>query len=117
MSEWIRLSATVTVHTFTIAEWNGKSLPERLPFALAYVIADGCKTTIANKLRGLEPWDAEFGMPVKVVWKPKDQRQGTVTDWHFEPADGWKPSVGVTPEKERMKELCKPVFEWVKSMK
>jgi len=55
-------------------------------------------------------------MPVKVVWKPKDERQGTVTDWHFEPADDWKPGQ-MTPEKERMKELCAPVFEWVKTMK
>ena len=35
---------------------------------------------------------------------------------HFEPTDGWKLGP-MTPEKERMKELCKPVFEWVKTMK
>jgi hypothetical protein len=32
------------------------------------------------------------------------------------PTDGWKPS-GMNPEKERMKEMCAPVYEWVKSMK
>jgi hypothetical protein len=42
-------------------------------------------------------------MLVKVVWKPKEERQGTVTDWWFEPADGWEPGP-MTPEKERMKE-------------
>ncbi len=116
-SDWIELSQTGIVHTFTIAGWSGRSSLKRLPFVLAYVIVDGCKTAIANELRGdLEPWDPEFGMPVKVVWKPKDERQGTVTDWWFEPADGWKPSVGMTPEKERMKELCGPVYEWVKTM-
>ncbi|MFW9889612.1 MAG: hypothetical protein ACFFER_15595 [Candidatus Thorarchaeota archaeon] len=89
---------------------------KRLPFVLASVIVDGCKTAIANELRGIDPWDAEFGMPVKVVWKPKNERQGTVTDWHFEPADGWKPGP-MNEEKERIKELCAPVIEWVKTMK
>jgi len=39
------------------------------------------------------------------------------TDSYFEHADDWKPSVGMTPEKERMKELCAPVYDWVKTMK
>ena len=115
-SDWIQLKEEGIVHTFTIAGWSGKSSLKRLPFVLAYVIVDGCKTAIANEIRGVEPWDPEFGMPVKVVWKPADERQGTVTDWWFEPADGWKPSP-MTPEKERMKELCLPVIEWVKTMK
>ncbi|MFX1417177.1 MAG: Zn-ribbon domain-containing OB-fold protein [Promethearchaeota archaeon] len=115
-TEWIQLKQEGIVHTFTIAGWSGKSSLKRLPFVLAYVIVDGCKTAIANELRGIDPWDAEFGMPVKVVWKPKNERQGTVTDWHFEPADGWMPGP-MNEEKERMKELCAPVYEWVKSMK
>ena len=54
---------------------------------------------------------------MKVVWKPKNERRGTFTDWHFEPANGWKPSVGMTPEKEPMKKLCEPVYEWVQMMR
>ena len=115
-SDWIKLKEEGIVHTFTIAGWSGKSSLKRLPFVLAYVIVDGCKTAIANELRNIDPWDAEFGMPVKVVWKPKNERQGTVTDWWFEPADGWKAGP-MNEEKERMKELCAPVYEWVKSMK
>ena len=42
---------------------------------------------------------------------------GAITDIRFRPADRWKPSVGMTPEKERMKELCAPVCEWVKTLK
>jgi len=53
---------------------------------------------------------------VKVVWAADEDRRGTITDFWFEPADGWKPS-GMNPEKERMKEMCAPVYEWVKSMK
>ena len=115
-TEWIKLAESGTVHTFTVAGWSGKSSLKRLPFILAYVVVDGCKTAIANELRGIEPWEAEFGMPVKVAWKPKKERQGTVTDWWFEPADGWKPGP-MNEEKERIKELCQPVIEWVKTMK
>jgi uncharacterized OB-fold protein len=113
---WTELAQEGIVHTFTVAGWSGKSSLTRLPFILAYVIVDGCKTAIANELRGIEPWEAEFGMPVKVAWKSKGERQGTVTDWWFEPADGWKPSP-MNEEKERIKELCQPVIEWVKTMK
>lgn len=115
-TEWIKLKEEGIVHTFTIAGWSGKSSLKHLPFVLTYVIVDGCKTAIANELRGIASWDAEFGMPVKVVWKPKNERQGTVTDWHFEPVDGWKPRP-MNEEKERMKELCAPVYKWVKTMK
>jgi hypothetical protein len=33
-----------------------------------------------------------------------------------QPADGWKPGP-MNEEKERIKELCHPVIEWVKTMK
>lgn len=57
------------------------------------------------------------GMPVGVVWIPGNERQGTGADWCFQPAEGWKPSVGMTPEEERMKKLCEPVYEWVQTMR
>ncbi|MHA1137415.1 MAG: hypothetical protein ACTSSE_13100 [Candidatus Thorarchaeota archaeon] len=34
----------------------------------------------------------------------------------FWPADGWEPGP-MNPEKERIKELCQPVIEWVKTMR
>ena len=55
-------------------------------------------------------------MPLKIVFKPKDERVGAVTDFHFEAADGWKPSP-MNEEKKRIKELVEPVYEWVKTFK
>ncbi len=52
-----------------------------------YVVKDGCKTAVANELRGEKPWDPDFNMPVKVVWAPKQDRRSVITDSHFEPAD------------------------------
>lgn len=43
-------------------------------------------------------------------------RTGAVTDFYFVPADDWKPSP-MNPEKERIKKMVEPVYEWVKSMK
>lgn len=53
---------------------------KRLPFVLAYIIVDACRTAIANEVWGLDPRDAEFRTAVKVVWKPKGERECTVID-------------------------------------
>ncbi len=115
-TEWVELKPAGHVHTYTIAGWSGRSSLKRLPFVLAYGIIDGCKTAVANELHGIEPWDADFNMPIKVVFKPEAERVGAITDWHFEPADGWKPTP-MDATKERMKKLTLPVREWVKTMK
>jgi len=47
--------------------------------------------------------------------KKLQEQQDTITDWWFEPAGGWRP--GLINSEERMKEMCAPVYEWVKSMK
>ena len=54
-------------------------------------------------------------MILKIVFKPREDRIGVVTDFHFEPADGWEPSP-INKEKERIKELVEPVFKWVKPL-
>lgn len=71
---------------------------------------------IANELQGVKPWDVEFNMPLKVVFKPKEERIGAVTDFHFESADDWKPSP-MNKEKERIKKLVEPIYGWVKTLK
>ncbi|HMF33809.1 MAG TPA: Zn-ribbon domain-containing OB-fold protein, partial [Candidatus Lokiarchaeia archaeon] len=114
-TEWVELKPEGVVHTWTVAGWSGRSSLKKLPFVLAYCIVDGAKTAIANELLGIDPWDAEFGMPVKVVFKPEEERVGAIIDWHYEPADGWEPSP-MTPEKERIKELVMPVYDWVKTL-
>ncbi|MFW9830383.1 MAG: Zn-ribbon domain-containing OB-fold protein [Candidatus Thorarchaeota archaeon] len=115
-TEWIELKPEGRVHTYTQAGWAAKSVLKKLPFILAYVVVDNCKTAIANDLKGIKPWDAEFDMPVIVKFKPKEERVGSITDFWFEPAPGWKPSP-MNAEKERIKELCEPVYKWVKTLK
>ncbi len=115
-TEWVEMPLTATVHTWTVAGWSGRSSLKRLPIILVYAIIGDSSVAIANELRGIKPWDVEFGMPLKVVFKSKDQRQGVITDFHFEPADGWQPSP-MNDEKRRIKALVEPVYEWVKTLK
>ena len=72
--------------------------------------------TIANELHGIDPWDVEFGMPLTIVFKPKEERIGAVTDFHFEAADSWKP-LPMNEEKQRIQKLVEPVYEWVKTLR
>ena len=115
-TEWIEMPLKAKVHTWTIAGWSGRSSLKRLPIVLVYAVIEGSKVAIANELHGINPWDVEFGMPLKVVFKSKEERQGAVTDFHFEPEDGWQPSP-MNEEKERIKKLVEPVYEWVKTIK
>lgn len=115
-TEWIEMPLTAKVHTWTVAGWSGRSSLKRLPIVLVYAVIGDSKVAIANELHNINPWDVEFGMPLKIVFKPKEERTGAITDWYFEPADEWQPSP-MNEEKERIKKLVEPVFEWVKTLK
>jgi len=115
-TDWVEMPLKAKIHTWTIAGWSGRSSLKRLPIVLVYAVIEGSKVAIANELHNINPWDVEFGMPLKIVFKPVNERIGAVTDFHFEPADEWSPS-SMNEEKERIKKLIEPVYEWVKTMK
>jgi len=115
-TEWVEMPLTAKVHTWTIAGWSGRSSLKRLPIILVYAVIGNSKVAIANELHGIEPRDVEFGMPLKIVFKQKEERKGIITDFHFEPADGWEPSP-MNPEKERIQQLVEPVYKWVQTLK
>jgi len=107
-TEWVEMPLTAKVHTWTIAGWSGRSSLKRLPIILVYAVIGDSKVAI-------EPWNVEFGMPLKIVFKPEEERSGIVTDFHFEAADGWEPSP-MNEEKERIQQLIEPVYKWVKTL-
>jgi uncharacterized OB-fold protein len=115
-TEWVEMPLTAKVHTWTIAGWSGRSSLKRLPIILVYAVIGDSKVAIANELYGINPWDVEFGMPLKIVFKPKEERIGAITDFYFEPAEDWKPTP-MNAEKERIKKLVEPVYKWVKTIK
>lgn len=115
-TEWIEMPLTAKVHTWTVAGWSGRSSLKRLPIILVYAVIGDSKVAIANELHNVEPWNVEFDMPLKIVFKPKEERVGIISDFHFEPEDGWKPSP-MNEEKERIKQLVEPVYEWIKTLR
>lgn len=115
-TEWVEMPLKAKVHTWTVAGWSGRSSLKRLPIILVYGIIEGSKVAIANELHGLDPWNVEFDMPLKIVFKPKEERIGAITDFYFEPDDGWEPS-SMNEEKERIKQLIQPVYKWIESIK
>lgn len=115
-TEWVELPLKGKVHTWTVAGWSGRSSLKRLPIVLVYGIIEGSKVAIANEMRNIKPWDVEFNMPFKVEFVPKEERKGAVTDFYFVPDDGWKPGP-MNKEKERIKKLVEPVYEWVKTLR
>lgn len=115
-TEWIEMPKKARVHTWTVAGWSGKSSLKRLPIVLVYAIFKGSNVAIANELRGINPWDVEFNMPVKAEFISKEKRKGVINDFYFIADEGWKPSP-MNEEKKRVKKLVKPVYEWVKTLK
>lgn len=115
-TDWVEFPLRATVHTWTIAGWSGRSSLKRLPIVLVYARIEGSTVAIANEVHGIDPWDVEFDMPLEVKFIPEKERTGSVTDFYFVPAKGWKPGP-MTPEKERIKKLVEPVYEWVKTLK
>ena len=114
-TEWVEMPLTAKVHTWTIAGWSGRSSLKRLPIVLVYAVIGDSKVAIANELHGIDPWDVEFDMSLKIVFRPQEERVGAVTDFHFEPVEDWKPSP-MNKEKRRIQKLVEPVYEWVKTL-
>ncbi|MFX0013857.1 MAG: Zn-ribbon domain-containing OB-fold protein [Promethearchaeota archaeon] len=115
ITEWVEMPHSGILHTFTICGFAAKSALKKLPFVLAYVLVGESKTAIANILKIEEPWHVETDMPV-IIKFTKKKRVGNLIDFWFEPEPSWRPSP-MTPEKERIKKLCEPVYEWIKILK
>ena len=115
-TEWVDVPPTARLHTWTVAGWSGRSSLKRLPIVLVYAVFKGSKVAIANELRGVDPWDVEFDMPLKATFIPPGERKGLITDFYFVPHEDWAPSP-MNPEKERIKKLVQPVYDWIKTLK
>ena len=87
-TEWVETGPGGVLEVFTIVGTKFPGLPDP-PFVVGYVTLDGASTSILNHVAGLELSDlnkaAERLMRrprVKAVFK--EQREGRITDFHFE---------------------------------
>ena len=86
---WLELAATGTVETFSICHvtWDMRPLEE--PELPAVIRIDGSSDGgFLHKLGEVAPDDVRIGMAVEAVWKPMDDRTGSILDIaYFRPRD------------------------------
>jgi uncharacterized OB-fold protein len=87
---WLEVPDTGTVNTFSICyiRWDMAPLKEpEIPFVLDI---DGASAGMGfmHKLGEVRPDDVRIGLEVEAVWKPEDEREGSILDIrYFRPRD------------------------------
>jgi uncharacterized OB-fold protein len=81
------LPDTGVIETFTISnvDWASLPLPEGTQDLFAVIAIDGAadQMGIVHKLGEVAPEDIHIGMRVKAVWKPVEEREGSITDIRY----------------------------------
>jgi uncharacterized OB-fold protein len=96
MDEYIPLQDTGTVNTFSLCyvTWDVKRIEE--PELPAVIQLDGASTLESSPIMGgimhmlgeVNPQKIHIGMRVQAVWKPPDEREGSITDiLYFKPIE------------------------------
>lgn len=88
--DWVEIGPEGRIESFTVTPNDLGAGPEA-PFALAYVQLDGADTAMVNVLEGLDLSDPDaaaeslsVGDRVEAVPEPADEREGRITDFHYE---------------------------------
>jgi uncharacterized OB-fold protein len=88
MDDWVHLPDTGVVNTFSLCyvTWDMRTLDE--PEIPAVIDIDGTSPPVGimHKLGEVDPAAVRIGMRVQAVWKPPEQREGSILDIkHFKP--------------------------------
>ena len=89
-TEWVEIGPGGQIETFSIVPNDLGSGPDA-PYAIAYVQLDGASTAMVNFVDGVDLSDVDeaaktlsIGTRVEAVFKPEDEREARVTDFHYE---------------------------------
>ncbi len=90
MDEFVPLQDTGTVNTFSLCyvTWDVQRI--QIPEIPAVIEIDGASALhgILHKLDEVDPQKVRIGMRVRAVWKPANERTGSVTDiQYFKPVE------------------------------
>ena len=90
MSEFVNLSDTGTINTFSLCyvTWDVKRIEE--PEIPAVIEIDGASPMhgIMHMIGEIDPKQISIGLRVKAVWKPTHEREGAITDiLYFKPIE------------------------------
>ncbi len=82
MDEWVYLPDTGTVNTFSLCyvTWDMRDLTE--PEIPAVIDIDGTRPSVGimHLLGQVDPKEVKIGMRVQAVWKPAEERTGSILD-------------------------------------
>jgi len=86
LEEWIDVGTKGTIQTFTVAyvDIDGSKLKQ--PTTYAMIKINGTNGGLVHKIGEAKPRDVKIDMQVEAVFKPKEEREGSVNDIkHFKP--------------------------------
>jgi len=89
--EWVYVADTGTVLTYSISYLGPAAERLKEPIIIAVIQLDGASPGIGilHKLGEVKPEEVHVGMRVKAVWKPPEEREGSITDiLYFRPLKG-----------------------------
>ena len=89
LDEWREVSSVGTIFSYTIlhVDLDEGRLPE--PRILAYIKLDESDGGLVHFLSNVQPQDVDFGLRVKAVFRPPEEREGSIRDVRFfEPFPG-----------------------------
>jgi uncharacterized OB-fold protein len=85
MDDWVALPDTGTVNTFSLCyvTWDMRYLTD--PEIPAVIDIDGTQPAmgIMHMLGEVDPQQVEIGMKVQAVWKPAEEREGSILDIRY----------------------------------
>lgn len=86
LKEWVEVSDKGTVLTYTIDSESKPIHPTDEPVIYGIIQLDGADTGFVHMIGGVDPEQLRVGMRVQAVFKPKEERIGSVLDIkHFKP--------------------------------
>ena len=88
--EWVYVKDTGVINTYSISYLAADASRVKEPILVAVIELDGASKGIAifHHLGEVKKEDVKFGMKVKAVWKPPEERTGAITDIkYFKPAE------------------------------
>lgn len=82
MDDWVYLPDTGTVNTFSLCYVTWDMRRVKVPEMPAVIDIDGTTPLVGimHLLGEVEPDDVKIGMRVQAVWKPADEREGSILD-------------------------------------
>jgi hypothetical protein len=90
MDDWVYLPDTGTVNTFSLCYVTWDMGRVEVPEISAVIDIDGTSPLVGimHMLGEVDPDDVKIGMKVQAVWKPAEEREGSILDIkYFRPMD------------------------------